>query len=316
VNEIVRARTDKARGLALQRLGGAIETRVQQARSALLDLRASLEVLIDYPDEQPETGVDREKLDEAERILDALVRTFRHGRVYQEGVSVAIAGATNSGKSSLFNVLLRNDRAIVSDIHGTTRDWLEGTASIEGIPVRLFDTAGLRASSDPLEIEGMKRTREVIDSADAVVYLVDGTQGMGEEDRKLLDAWKGPGLLLCAWNKTDLPNALAVPDGFLPVSAVTGAGIEGLQHALAEAALGGAPADGSDPLVDSVRQRDLLVRALAGLQRLRAALAEGTTPDLLAVDLAEAMEALGEVTGAVTTTEVLDRMFARFCVGK
>src|SRR5208337_2269412 len=146
-------------------------------------LRASLEVLIDYPDEQSEGGVDLEKLDDAERILKDLARTYRQGRVYQEGVSIAIAGATNAGKSSLFNLLLRQDRAIVSEIHGTTRDWLEGTASIEGIPVRLFDTAGLRETNDPLEGEGVRRTREVIDAADGVVYLVDGTRGIDAGDR-------------------------------------------------------------------------------------------------------------------------------------
>ena len=316
VNEIVRARTDTARGLALQRLGGAIESRVRRAREALLDLRASLEVLIDYPDEQVETGIDSGKLDEAAGILDALVHTYRQGRVYQEGVSVALAGATNAGKSSLFNLLLRQDRAIVSEVHGTTRDWLEGTAAVEGIPVRLFDTAGLRAAADPLEAEGVRRTREVIAAADAVVYLVDGTRGPGSADREFIDAWKGPAPLLRLWNKTDLPAALPVPDGFLGLSAVTGAGVDGVQRALAEAALGGAPVDGSDPLVDSERQRDLLSRALASLQRLRDAHSRGASPDLLAVDLAEAMDALGEITGAVTSAEILDRMFSRFCVGK
>lgn len=316
VNEIVRARTDRARGLALQRLGGAIEERVRRARDALLDLRASLEVLIDYPDEDSDAGVDTQKLDEAERILEALARSYRQGRVYQEGVSIAFAGATNAGKSSLFNLLLRQDRAIVSEIHGTTRDWLESTASIEGIPVRLFDTAGLRATADPLEAESVRRTHEVIDAADAVVYLVDGTRGMDAGDREFLERREGPAPLLRVWNKADLRGLLPAPKEFLTVSAVTGTGIDELQRALAVAALGGAPADGAEPLVDSERQRDLLARALAGLKRLRAALAEGATPDLLAVDLADAMDALGEITGAVTNAEILDRMFSRFCVGK
>jgi tRNA modification GTPase len=316
VNEIVRARTDRARGLALQRLGGAIEERVRRAREALLDVRASLEVLIDYPDEQSHEGVDVEKLDAAERIVKELVRTFRQGRLYQEGMSIAIAGATNAGKSSLFNFLLRQDRAIVSEIHGTTRDWLEGRASIEGIPVRLFDTAGLRATTDPLEIEGLRRTHEVIDAADAVVYLVDGTRGIDAADRELLEGWERPAPLLRVWNKMDLPGVLPAPEGFLSVSAVTGTGIDEVQRALAAAALGGVPADGAEPLVDSERQRDLLARALAGLKQLRASLSDGATPDLLAVDCADAMDALGEITGAVTNAEILDRMFSRFCVGK
>jgi tRNA modification GTPase len=316
VNEIVRARTDRARGLALQRLGGAVEKRVRQARDALLDLRASLEVLIDYPEDQSDHDVDLEKLDEAEKVMERLVGTYRQGSVYQEGARVAIAGATNAGKSSLFNLLLRKDRAIVSEVHGTTRDWLEGSASMEGIPVRLFDTAGLRESAEPLEVEGMKKTREVIDAADAVVYVVDGTRGMSAEDGRFIDAWAGPGALVRVWNKTDLPGALPVPSGFLPVSAVSGAGIGALQGVTAEAALGGAPADSADPLIDSERQRDLLVRAGEALKRFRVSFSEGASPDLLAVDCADALDALGEITGAVTSAEILDRMFSRFCVGK
>jgi tRNA modification GTPase len=316
VDEIVRAKTDRARGLALQRLGGAIEVRVRQARDALLDLRASLEVLIDYPDEQSEQGVETSRLEEAERIVGELAATYRQGRVFQEGVSIAIAGATNAGKSSLFNLLLRQERAIVSEIHGTTRDWLESTASIEGIPVRLFDTAGLRATDDPVEVESIRRTREVIRAVDAVVYLVDGTRGMDAADRALIQAWEGPAPLLPVWNKSDLPGCRPAPEGFLPLSVRNESGIEELQRAIAQAALGGAPSDGAEPLVDSERQRDLLARALSGLKRLREALLAGATPDLLAVDLADAMDALGEISGAVTSAEILDRMFSRFCVGK
>jgi tRNA modification GTPase len=316
VNEIVRARTDRARGLALQRLGGAIEARVRRAREALVDLRASLEVLIDYPEDQPEGRIDLDLLDEAEVVLQSLVRTYRQGRVYQEGVTVAIAGATNAGKSSLFNLVLRQDRAIVSEVHGTTRDWLEGTASIKGIPVRLVDTAGLRESADPLEAEGIRRTREVIASADAVLYLVDGARGIEGDDRRFLDDWAGPGALLPAWNKADLAGVLPAPPGFLPLSAVTGEGLEGIESAIAAAALGGAPVDGSEPLVDSERQHDLLVRALDALGRFRRGASACVTPDLLAVDLADALEAVGEITGEVTSTEILDRMFSRFCVGK
>ena len=324
VNEIVRARTDRARGLALQRLGGAIEDRIRRVRELLVDLRASLEIQIDYAEDRDADslddggpkGVDAAKLAEAEEMLRALVRTCRQGRVYQEGATVAIAGCTNAGKSSLFNLLLRQDRAIVSDVHGTTRDWLEATASIEGIPVRLIDTAGLRESADPLESEGIRRTRELISSADAVLYLVDGSRGLQDDDRKFLESWDGPGALVRAWNKSDLPSAAAAPAGFLPVSAVTGQGLQEVGQAVAAAALGGAPVDGSQPLVDSERQRDLLVRALDALCRLGRAAGSGATPDLLAVDLADALDALGEITGEVTSAEILDRMFSRFCVGK
>lgn len=316
VNEIVRARTDRARSLALQRLGGAIEKRILAAKDLLVDLRASLEVMIDYPDDESADAVDAAGLEEAISILEGLARTYRQGRVYQEGVAVAIAGATNAGKSSLFNLMLRQDRAIVSEVHGTTRDWLEGVASIEGIPVRLYDTAGLRDSSDPLEIEGMRRTRQVIDGADAVVYLVDGTRGMKAADQELIAGWNGPAPLLLAWNKTDLPGSLPVPDSFIPMSAATGEGIERIERAIVQAALGDLPSDTAEPLVDSERQRDSIACALAALQRFREARASGVTPDLLAIDLSEALRALAEITGEVTSAEILERMFSRFCVGK
>ncbi len=228
VNEIVRARTDRARALALDRLGGAIESRVRAARAALVDLKASLELMIDSPDdaldEEPgaargggsRDAVDSRSLDAAVDILAGLAGTFRRGRVYQEGAAVAIAGATNAGKSCLFNALLRQDRAIVSEVHGTTRDWLEGTLGIDGIPVRLFDTAGLRVPQDPLEEEGMRRTLALVKGADALIYLVDGTAGLLPADEEFLRAWEGPAPLLRAWNKSDLPGRARLRAGSCP----------------------------------------------------------------------------------------------------
>lgn len=316
VNEIVRAKTDKARALALQRLAGAIEERIKAARDALVELRAALEVMIDSPEDEPGDVIDEAKLETTVGMLESLTGTYRRGRIYQEGVAVAIAGATNSGKSSLFNLLLRQERAIVSEIHGTTRDWLEGMVSLSGIPVRLFDTAGLRPSMDPLEIEGMRRTEEVIRAADAVVYLVDGSRGLAAEDREFTAGWAEAAPLLRVWNKTDLPGVPSAPPGYVAVSAATGQGLDRLEKAVADAVLGGPTVGSGEPLIDSQRQKDLIQRALAALARFREARTRGITPDLLAVDLSEALEALGEITGEVTSAEVLDRMFSTFCVGK
>ena len=318
VNEIVQARTDRARGLALARLAGAIEDRVRRARDSLADLKAGLEVLIDYPDEEQEAGplIDLAGLREAREALQSLVASYRQGRVFQEGVAVALAGATNCGKSRLFNLLLRQDRAIVSDTHGTTRDWLEATVSLGGIPVRLIDTAGLRPSTDPLESEGIRRTREVMASADIVVYLVDGARGESGADGSALAGLGSAVPVIKAWNKTDLAGCRPAPEGFVAISAAMGSGREELERRICEAALGGPPKDSTEPLVDSDRQRDLLVRAVAALDRFEAAHAQGTAADLLSVDLADCLDALGEISGAVTSAEILDRMFARFCVGK
>ena len=272
--------------------------------------------MIDSPEDEPGDLIDEARLNAAIEMLESLTGTYRHGRIYQEGVAVAIAGATNSGKSSLFNLLLRQERAIVSEIHGTTRDWLEGMVSLSGIPVRLFDTAGLRPSTDLLEIEGMRRTEEVIRAADAVVYLVDGSRGAAVEDKDLTAA-RGTGApLLPVWNKTDLPGVPPAPPGYLAMSAATGQGLDRLEKAIADAVLGGPTLESGEPLIDSQRQKDLIQRALAALTRFKDARSGSITPDLLAVDLSDALEALGEITGEVTRAEVLDRMFSTFCVGK
>ncbi len=320
VNEIVRARTDRARALALQRLGGAIERQVRAARDLLADARAALEVGIDYPEDEAGPPPDGQAVEKAAAILETLARTYRRGRIFQEGISVAIAGATNAGKSSLFNLLLRQERAIVSEIHGTTRDWLEGQVSVEGIPVRLFDTAGIRPSAEPLEQEGMRRAREVISAAEVVVHLVDSqaAEGAGAasedaEEEPFLRGLARP--VIRAWTKCDLPGPPA-PAGFIPVSAVTGRGLDALEKAVARAALAGTSGEAGEPLMDSARQRDLVDRALASLTRFQSERAEGLPPDILAVDLAEALDALGEITGEVTSAEILERMFSAFCVGK
>ena len=183
VNEIVRARTDRARALALQRLSGAIQRKIEAVRDDLVGVQAALEACLDYPDEDHGAFVDVAVLDRSAASLAALARTCARGRLYQEGVAVALAGATNAGKSSLFNQLLRQDRAMVSEVHGTTRDWIEAGLDLEGIPVRLFDTAGTREPGDALEREGQRRTGDVLRGADLVVWVVDARLGLSADDR-------------------------------------------------------------------------------------------------------------------------------------
>jgi tRNA modification GTPase len=325
VNEIVRAKTDRARSLALQRLSGAIEKKIASARDLLIDLRAAVEVWLDYPEDEldavePNTG----KLAEVISLLEGLTRTYRRGRIYQEGVSVAISGATNSGKSSLFNLFLKQERAIVSDIHGTTRDYLEGMLALDGIPVRLFDTAGMREARDPLEAEGIRRALDVIGGADLILYLVDSGIGIAPHDEEFLGKHHAEGsgasngnggpALLKVWNKTDLPSNRPIPEGFIPISSLTGEGLDVLEREIATVLLGGTSCETGEPLIDSVRQKDLIERSLDALYRFRDG--AGVPLDALAVELAEALEALGGITGEVTTAEILERMFSDFCVGK
>lgn len=315
VNELIRARTDRSRALALHRLGGSVEARIQAIKQTLVGLLAGLEVRIDYPDEDSgEAAGDAEAALRLEGEIESLLATYRIGRIYQEGVSAVLAGRTNSGKSSLFNLLLKEDRAMVSEVHGTTRDYLEASLDVEGIPVRLYDTAGYRDSGDRLEREGMRRTDAVVQNARIVLYLVDAQSGRSPLDEGFL-AGADP-RVIPIWSKADLAAGADCPPGFLPVSARTGQGVAELGRVIASRVLEGIVSpDAGEPVIDSLRQKQLLERAAEALRGFREGL--GRLPlDLLAVDLREAVDALGEITGEVTSQEVLDTIFSRFCVGK
>ena len=218
---------------------------------------------------------------------------------------------TNAGKSSLFNLLLREDRAIVSEIHGTTRDYLESWITIDGLPVLLFDTAGLRPSENPVEAEGIRRSGEIVAAADIVVYLVDSTIGISSGDREFLD--RHGDRVIPVWSKSDLSSG-PVPGEYLPVSTLTGAGREELERNIYEKMLGADAVEST--VIDSQRQKDCLDRSVSALDRFMEGLREKVPVDAAVCDLKDAVAALGEVTGEVTTSDILNLMFSRFCVGK
>jgi len=315
VHELVTARTDQARALALNRLGGALERRIESAKQTLLDLVSTVELQLDYPEEDaPDAVLDEEAMAGLRRELAGLAGTAAGGRLYQEGARVALAGATNAGKSALFNLLLRTDRAIVSELHGTTRDYLEAWIALDGLPLLLFDTAGLRRAADPVEAEGIRRSREVIEAADLVLYLVDATAGLTPADQDTLAELGRRALLV--WNKIDLPGRRTEPRGAAAVSAATGLGLGGLEIEIVRRLRGQTAYSGQEVVITSRRQKELLDKALAALDRTEQAGREELPLDLLAVELREALTALGEITGEVTSEDVLAAMFGRFCVGK
>ncbi|HQK76466.1 MAG TPA: 50S ribosome-binding GTPase, partial [Candidatus Hydrogenedentes bacterium] len=253
--------------------------------------------------------------------MDTLLQTSDAGRLYREGAAVTIAGRPNVGKSSLFNALLRDARAIVTARPGTTRDLLEEVITIQGIPVRLSDTAGLRHSDDEVERIGVDIARTALSAADAVLFVVEATDPITPEDEALaadLHALDVPVFLVV--NKTDLNPAPALGrwgDGFAAtclVSAQSGNGLHELEAALAKQLLGGVTMNPSDVLLNRVHQRDSLRRAHQALTHLLAAF--GASPEFLSIDLRDALAALGEITGETTAEDVLERIFASFCIGK
>ena len=317
VREIADAQTTAAQELALGRLGGSVERRINGLKERLVKLLAALSIQLDYPEEETgEIPLDREELDRIGSQLRDLAATYRTGRIYQEGVRVALGGRTNAGKSSLFNALLREDRAIVSDLHGTTRDYIEASLDVEGVPVILFDTAGLREVQEEVEGEGIRRSRTVLKQADMVLYLVDAAEGLSEEDQDFLAEESENERVIPVWNKSDLPAAKETPERFLRVSALRAEGVSELLGEIRRRALPEERVRGGEPVIDSLRQKNLLERAATAVDQIAEGLDAEMPADVLSLDVQEAVGALGEITGEVTTADLLDTMFEGFCVGK
>ena len=316
VNELIRARTDRARALALNRLSGAIEGKIREIRDGLAGMLAGVEVRLDYPEEELEG--EKDLMPEAEGWaleIEKLLSTYSIGKIVQEGLVVAIAGRTNAGKSTLFNRLLKEERAIVSEFHGTTRDYLEGYISIEGIPLKLIDTAGLREAGDPLEAEGIRRADKIIRNSDLLLYLVDGSEGLAAGDRELISTYHDKKRLIRVWSKSDI-SAAGTPEGFVALSALNGRGIAELSREMVSRAAGNLSGSTEARVIDSLRQKELLERTFSSLQDFEKGFSREVFLDLIAVDLKEALDALGEITGEVTSVDILNRMFKDFCVGK
>lgn len=331
VQEIISSQSRTAQVLALHRLAGAVEEKVNQFKQGLVEVLAAVSLQLDYPEDEVEAlDLPRDRLEGIRSGLETLARSYQSGRVYQHGARLVLAGRTNAGKSSLFNALVREERAIVSEVHGTTRDWLEAPFAIQGIPVRLFDTAGLREVDEVIEAEGIRRSGQVIGSAALVLYVVDAVTAAGDglpvEDRGYLADMEARGIpVVVVWNKIDLagarrPAAIAAGIAETPpvhaVSARTLEGIEALLDAIAARLLPGAGAEDAGVLIDSERQFRLLERAAAAIAQVLESDRAGVSLDLLAMDLQDAVSALGEITGEVTSEDVLSTMFANFCVGK
>jgi tRNA modification GTPase len=322
VNEVVRAKTDRARAIALNRLSGAIEHKVTQIKQAVLGLSAAVELGLDYPEDEIQASDPAASTEQAvlcREELERLLATYRIGKIYQEGISLVLAGRTNSGKSTLFNRMLREDRAIVSEVHGTTRDYLEAVVTIEGVPIRVYDTAGYRDQAEGIEAEGMRRTDSIVENADLVLYLVDAGEGLSRQDEDFLKLRAQSGRTIPIWNKIDNRTAVRVPGpaGFVAVSAKEGLGLEELSRRIIKTVLGGAgTVESGEPIIDSLRQKRLLERALQGIEDYLSGLKEDQPLDVLAVDLKEVLDALGEITGEVTSRDILNQIFSNFCVGK
>jgi tRNA modification GTPase len=245
----------------------------------------------------------------------SLAATFQYGHIVHEGFTLAIVGRPNVGKSSLFNRLLEQDRAIVTDIPGTTRDLVSETAAIGGIPVKLYDTAGIRESSELVESLGIERSYGAMADADLTLVVIDLSQAAALEDRDLLARAASQGRWLLAGNKSDLPRAQS-PDGAIAVSALTGDGIHVLRQAILDAVVPNSMLDQETGFITSLRHERLLRECVEYLEKAKGALEAAIPHEMLLLDLYAALAPLDAITGATTADDILNRIFSTFCIGK
>ncbi|MFM8551141.1 MAG: tRNA uridine-5-carboxymethylaminomethyl(34) synthesis GTPase MnmE [Nitrospiraceae bacterium] len=331
VMDTIQAKTAGSLRLAQEQLRGRLSQEVNRLRDVLIQLLAHVEAAIDFTEEdivfiQPQELAAR--LYETKAAIVRLAGTGDDGRVLREGVTVALVGRPNVGKSSLLNALLRTDRAIVTPNPGTTRDVLEEVLNIRGLPVRILDMAGVRETEDPVEQEGVRRSKAAMDQAELLLMIVDGSVPLSDEDRLLLAMHPDKKRLLVV-NKSDLPSILpdeassdwvaAQPAGtgaIIRLSALTGAGLDGLRDAIRRMVLRDDFEPGESAVVTRLRHRISLQRAWASLEKALESLEGGLSGEFVAMDLRAGIDALGEITGAVTTDDILERIFRDFCIGK
>ena len=327
VMDLIDAESAAAAKNALSQLGGSLRRMVEGVRDGLVDIASRFYAVVDYPDEDIEDIHPREieaALRTADETLTRLLASFQRGQVLRAGVPAAILGRPNAGKSSLLNALLGYDRAIVTDIPGTTRDTVEEKCVLGGVLLRLIDTAGLRETEDAVEKLGTERSRRAAEDAGLVLALIDGSQPVTPEDEAILRLAAGKERWLLLLTKSDLPQKAVLPRlsalpgtapaAVLSLSAKTGSGIPALETAVAELFPQGEAETGS--LLTNPRQADAVGRALDAVRRAEESLSLGLTPDVILTDAEEALSALGELTGATAREEIVSAIFSRFCVGK
>ena len=356
IKEIIDSHTDDSRSHAAGGLAGSLFQEIDSIKKLIIDTLAAIEVEIEYPEDEETIAdtFDRDDIVLAISRLQSLVDSWKSEKLYQDGARVVLAGRTNAGKSSLFNAILKEERAIVSDIEGTTRDWLESWASINGIPVRLFDTAGLRETDDVIEAQGVQLTKNLAQDADVVLYLIDSTAGLSPDDTSFIENCQEP--MVIVYTKSDLANSTNLNLGVFEENSVVSDSERGESLPLAPAAgaSSATPSNGGHPrnapvvqisskngnglknLFDEVtkiltagltterqqaglgsaRQKDAVAEALECTKHALVSADDNYTLDAVVQDLEDALDALSKVTGDVTPDDVLGSIFANFCVGK
>jgi tRNA modification GTPase len=320
VLDVVRAKTDISLRIAMQQLDGRISERVRKIRSSLVDALAYVEASLDFPEDEIPPLDLASVLEVARDHIEALMAQADQGMVYRQGVRTAITGRPNVGKSSLLNALLRTSRAIVTPIPGTTRDTLEETLNLRGVPLCLVDTAGITNSADFIGRLGIERSRRALQQADLILLIIDGSEPLREEDFEIADLVRNRSAIVVV-NKLDLvavadDRAILAEVPHVHLSALTGEGLNLLEDAIVETIFSGQVQTSDVPVISNPRHSEILRRALAQVTAAQSIHRDQGAADLVAIDLTAAVSALGEITGQTVSEDVLEAIFSSFCIGK
>ena len=326
VVDVIRSKTELNFRVAIDQLSGRLSQGINALSDRLANLLAEVEASIDFPDEDLDfidTATMRKSAEAILEGLNRLIATASDGKILREGIHVAILGKPNVGKSSLLNALLQEERAIVADIPGTTRDTIEESLNLRGIPLKLIDTAGIHQTADFVERQGVARSKSYIDAADLLLVMFDASQPLTGADAQLLEAVNCRNAIFVL-NKVDLPivttsadlQLLAPMGAIVQTSVLHGDGIEALKTAIIKKILKGKETVGEGLIVTNLRHYEALRRARVALEQARDGLSQALPPDLIAVDFRTSLDCLGEIVGVTTTEDILDRIFSQFCIGK
>ncbi len=321
VMDIIKSKTALAHRAANDQLLGGLSSEVALLRNQLLSFTAAVEAWIDFPEEDIEFGIGSRPADTVVQLIggvESLLSTYNYGRILRDGFATAIVGRPNVGKSSLLNTLLKQNRAIVTDVPGTTRDLLEEYLNVAGIPLKIIDTAGIRHSHDIVEKEGIRRTLAAIESADIVLVVLDGSRKLTPEDRLVLEYVAGKNAVAVI-NKSDLPReaeALNQPVVQVSISCITGEGLEELKSAILNMQKQGIAPSRDHAWTVNLRHKTALEQTRESLLKAHASIKDNASPEFIALDLRCALDSLGIITGATYTEDILDRIFENFCIGK
>ena len=319
VKEIIDSKTDASRSLAVGRLSGNLFNEIQSIKEKIISTIASIEVELEYPEDEENfsDSFDSTLLEQAKDILTELSKSWQSQKLYQDGARIILCGKTNAGKSSLFNALLKEERAIVSDIEGTTRDWIESWVSFDGIPARLFDTAGLRITDDVIEQRGVEMTKDLTQDADIILYLVDSTKSEAQEDIDFINSFKNRIPVIKVLNKIDvLQDSSLLDENSVKISAKTGLGISDLIKAVKNTLVKSTKSERTQAGLGSERQKQAVDEALDSVNHALEVSCADFTMDAVVQDLEDALSFLSEITGETTPDDILGNIFANFCVGK